>query len=104
MVKIKKVTPFKEPTKVYDIEVDQNHNYFANGLLVSNSHISLFESIPNPTFVGTRGKPGPVMLLTGLNHKEFENIINCKTTVNGKTGGEAIKDMLSKIDVKKELK
>jgi SWI/SNF-related matrix-associated actin-dependent regulator 1 of chromatin subfamily A len=36
-------------TKVYNLEVDDNHNYFANGILVSNCHM-----VKNPTAQRTK--------------------------------------------------
>jgi phage terminase large subunit-like protein len=35
----------KQPTDVYDIEVEGNHNFFANGLLVHNSHLVLLDDL-----------------------------------------------------------
>ncbi len=36
MVKIKSIRKFSKPTKVYDITVKDNHNFFAEGILVHN--------------------------------------------------------------------
>ena len=68
------------------------------------THFKLAEPMPNPVFVGTGKMPGPAVLLTGLKFEEFEKIARGEQAVNGKVGGEAIKHMLSKIDVDEELK
>jgi DNA-directed RNA polymerase subunit beta' len=67
------------------------------------SHIHLAEPMPNPVFVGTPQKPGPAVVLTGLKFQEFEDVVKGKKQIDGKTGGEAIKHLLDKIDVKKDL-
>jgi DNA-directed RNA polymerase subunit beta' len=67
------------------------------------AHITLAKPVPNPVFVGTAQKPGPAVVLTGLKFDDFENIVKGKKEVDGKTGGVVIRDMLEKIDVKKEL-
>ena len=41
MVKIKKLNYTED---VYDIEVDKNHNFYANGILVHNCEIALVTS------------------------------------------------------------
>jgi DNA-directed RNA polymerase subunit beta' len=91
-------------SKVYNIEVEDNHNYFAGGLLVGNSHITLAEPCVNPIFAGSRQIPGPAVALSGLKWKEFDDVVHGRTKINGKTGGEAIKSLLDKIDVKTEFK
>lgn len=68
------------------------------------THFKLAEPMPNPVFVGTGKMPGPAVLLTGLKFDEFEKIANGTQSINGKIGGEAIKDMLAKINVEDELK
>lgn len=67
------------------------------------AHITLAKPMPSPVFVGTAQKPGPAVILTGLKFNEFEDIVKGKKVLNGKTGGEAIKDILDGINVKKEL-
>ena len=37
-VRIKKISKEYYNGKVYNVEVEDNHNYFAGGLLVSNCH------------------------------------------------------------------
>jgi len=68
------------------------------------AHFKLPEPFPNPVFIGQRKMPGPAVLLTGLKFEDFEEVAKGKQTLNGKTGGAAIRDALSKIDVKAELK
>lgn len=68
------------------------------------SHITLAEALPNPTFVGSAQQPGPAVVLSGLKFKEFDAVVKGKESINGKTGGAAIKELLSKVDVDKELK
>ncbi len=68
------------------------------------SHFKLAEPVPNPIFVGTGKMPGPAVLLTGLKFDDFEAIAKGEKEINGKVGGEAIKHMLSKINVDEELK
>lgn len=67
------------------------------------SHITLSESMPNPVFVGTRQKPGPAVVLTGLKFNDFEDLVKGKTEMDGRTGGDAIRHMLDKVDIDKEL-
>jgi len=67
------------------------------------AHITLARPMPSPIFVGTAQKPGPAVILTGLKFNEFEDIVKGKKTLNGKTGGEAIKEALDGVNVKKEL-
>lgn len=75
------------------------------GLTGTNwSHIRLAEPMPNPIFVGSNNRPGPVPTLLGLKLKDFELVMAGKGTIDGKTGGHAIKAALEKIDVEKELK
>jgi DNA-directed RNA polymerase beta' subunit len=102
-VPIKSKKRIDKPNKVYNIEVEENHNYFANGLLVGNSHITLAEPTVNPIFAGSRQIPGPAVVLSGLKWKEFDDVMHGNHTVNGLTGGPAIKHLLDKVDVKKEL-
>lgn len=68
------------------------------------AHFKLPEPFPNPVFIGQRKMPGPAVLLTGLKFEEFEEVAKGKQTLNGKTGGAAIRDVLANIDVKAELK
>lgn len=77
-------------------------NDVGKGLLWS--HIALAEPLPNPLFVGDAQHPGPAVILSGLKFAEFEEVAKGKKYVNGRTGGNAIADMLGKIDVKTELK
>ncbi len=94
---------------VYNIEVEDNHNYFANGVLVGNSHIVLPEVVPNPIFVGTKQHPGPAVILSGLKFDEFESVARGQKSISipgkagEKTGGQAISDLLSIVKVKPEI-
>lgn len=101
--KIQAIEKIDKPKKVYNIEVEDNHNYFANNILVGNSHITLSEPMPNPIFVGSRQVPGAAVVLSGLQYKEFDDVIHGKKDINGKTGGKAIKELLDKVNVKEEL-
>lgn len=61
------------------------------------SHIVLNEPLPNPIFEGA------ILKLLRLKQQEFNDIVAGHKSVDGRTGGEAIKFMLSKIDVDTEL-
>jgi len=78
----------------------------ATGGLSGNkwSFIKLIEPIPNPIFVGSNHRPGPVPSLLGLKMKEFESVMTGETKLNGKTGGHAVLDALKKVDVPGEMK
>lgn len=73
------------------------------------SHINLPEPVPNPIFVGTKQHPGPAVVLSGMKFDDFEDLArgkkDIKTTNGGaRTGGQAIHDILSAIQVKPEIK
>lgn len=57
------------------------------------SMIMLPEPVPNPMM------EEPVRRILGLSVKKMENILSGREELNGKTGGEAIRDALSKINV-----
>lgn len=61
------------------------------------SMIELPEPVPNPIM------EEPVRRLLGLTASKMENILAGRDKLNGKTGGEALKDALSKIDVDKRI-
>lgn len=61
------------------------------------------EPLPSPIFVGANNAPGPIPTLLNLKIEDVEDLMGGKQTLNGKTGGYAIKDTLSKIDVDKEI-
>jgi DNA-directed RNA polymerase beta subunit len=61
------------------------------------SAIQLPEPIPNPIM------EEPVKRVLGLTTKQLEGILAGTEKLDGKTGGEAIKDALSKIDVDKAI-
>src|SRR5690606_34311522 len=65
---------------VYDIEVAGNHNYFANGILVSNSKIKLEEPMPNPVMVE------PIRRLLGVTEKKFEDVLAGRDEIRGQKG------------------
>ena len=61
------------------------------------SMIMLPEPVPNPMM------EEPVRRVLGLTAKKMEAVISGREELNGKTGGEAIKDALSKIDMDAEI-
>lgn len=67
------------------------------------SFIPLTEPLPNPIFVGSNNRPGPVPTLLGIKLKELDEIMKGTRQLDGKTGGTAIHDALKKIDVTKEM-
>jgi DNA-directed RNA polymerase beta subunit/DNA-directed RNA polymerase beta' subunit len=73
------------------------------------SHITLPESLPNPIFVGNKQHPGPAVSLSGLKFDEFEEVAKGQKSIKTpsgdmKTGGQAIHDILSSVQVKPEIK
>ncbi len=63
------------------------------------SYMTLHEPLPNPLFVGSNNRPGPVPTLLGLKLKELDEVMHGTRELNGKIGGEAIMAALKKIDV-----
>lgn len=61
------------------------------------SMIVLPESVPNPMM------EEPVRRVLGLTAKKMEAVLSGREELNGKTGGDAIKDALSKINVDAEI-
>ena len=61
------------------------------------SMIMLPEPVPNPIM------EEPVRRVLGLTTKKMEAILSGREELNGKTGGEALKDALSKIDIDREI-
>ena len=92
---------YERTQRVYDIEVADTHNYFANGVLVSNSHfshITLAEPMPQPAM------EDPIRLLIGVTQKQYENIISGKGELQGLgSGGKAIKGALERIQLGPEI-
>lgn len=88
---------YEQIRTAYDIEVDCTHNYFANGMLVSNSkwsHYTLSEPLPAPAM------EDPIRRLLGLTVKDYENTIAGRHELQGLgTGTQAIKAALSRIRV-----
>lgn len=96
---------------VYDIQVSGNHNYFANGILVSNSkwsHIQLSEPFPSPVMASA------IQSITGMTEAQLEGITSGKLGVDPAgniadfqpgmtTGGNAIGAMLDKINPQEEF-
>jgi DNA-directed RNA polymerase subunit beta' len=68
------------------------------------SHITLPEPLPNPIFVGTKQHPGPAVVLSGLKFDDFEEVARGQKQLDGKTGGAAIYERLSSVNVKSEIK
>lgn len=62
------------------------------------THIKLPEPVPNPTFEKA------VLSLLHMKKAEFDEIMAGRKSVNGLTGGQAIKTMLAAIDVDKRLR
>ncbi len=77
----------------------------ATGGLAGNkwSYIKLDEPMPNPIFVGSNNRPGPVPTLLGLKLKELDEVMHGTRQIDGKTGGVAILNALKKIDVNKDI-
>lgn len=67
------------------------------------SFIRLAEPLPNPVFVGSGNKTGPVPSLLGLKLADIESILGGKQQLNGLTGGKAIEAALKKLNVKDEI-
>ena len=73
--KIVSIREVKENIDVYDLEVEGNHNYFANGILVSNCHhgvsktnrmvIEHFAQNPNCKILGVSVGPKSILELKG---------------------------------------
>ncbi len=61
------------------------------------THIDLAEPMPNPIF------EQPIKVLLGLSTKDYNDILAGRKTLNGKTGGYAFREALSKINVQQEL-
>jgi DNA-directed RNA polymerase subunit beta' len=100
----------KEPVKLYDIEVEDTHNYFANSVLVSNSHITLAETLPNPLFERA------IRNVTGMTQEQFDGLVAGKYGVDKEThkivdgeqegalvGGKAFENLLGSIERDREL-
>ena len=62
------------------------------------SMIKLPEPVPNPIM------EEPVRRVLGLTVEKMEKILSGQEKIDGKTGGQALKDALSKVDVDKRLK
>jgi DNA-directed RNA polymerase subunit beta' len=72
------------------------------------AHITLPEPIANPIFVGVKQHPGPAVVLSGLKFDDFEAVARGQKEIKVpsgemKTGGAAIQDLLSNINVKQEI-
>ena len=61
------------------------------------SHFKLPEAMPNPVFEDAIKK------LTGMTGRTYMAVVQGKEEINGKRGGAAIGDLLSKIDVSRDL-
>jgi DNA-directed RNA polymerase subunit beta' len=57
------------------------------------SHINLEEPIPNPVF------KKPITSILGITQKKFDNVLAGNDKLNGETGGKAIKEALSNVDI-----
>lgn len=47
MIKVNKIRKIESCEKIYNLHIEDNHNYFANGINVSNCHLSQASSITN---------------------------------------------------------
>lgn len=101
---------FSKCRTVYNIEVEGNHNYFANGILVGNSHLSLAEPLPNPVFekavksvAGIRG-PQFNRLISGEEGVTEDGTIVPKGTKGATFGPQSIGRLLDTVDVEGDLK
>lgn len=87
--------------------VDRNFSPVAGGLFDVGktggfkgnrwNHANLPDYVPNPVM------EEPVRRLLGLRQSDLENIISGTQTINGRTGGKALKDALATIDIDSEI-
>jgi len=95
---------------LYNIGVDDTHNYIAGGVLVGNSHFKLAEPMPNPVYERA------IRALTGLSSEQYHGILEGKLALSPDgtlvpdddqegvlRGGYAFEKLLSSIDRDKEL-
>ena len=70
------------------------------GGLIGNrwTHIELPEPMPNPVF------EEPIRRMLGLTQKRLEGIVSHTEELDGNTGGEALREALTALDVDKEIK
>jgi len=98
----------RSPETYYDLEVEDTHCYFADDILVSNSHIELAEPVPNPLFEKA------IKALTGLSASDYEDLVSGKKGVTESgdvvpadkadyNGGRAVEHLLKRIDRDREL-
>lgn len=91
---------YERTQTVFDIEVEGNHNYFANGILVSNSKwsaIPLHEPVLNPVF------EDPARRLLGLTKDQLRQVMSGQRELNGQTGPAGLQAALKAINVPQEL-
>lgn len=62
------------------------------------AHIKLKEAFPNPVV------EEPLRRMLDMTQKQYEDVISGKIKVGNKVGGEAVKEMLGKLDVDTEIK
>lgn len=67
------------------------------------SFIRMSEPMPNPMFVGGGNTVGPIPTLLGLQLQDVDLIMGGKKELNGKIGGAAFKDALSKLNIDHEI-
>jgi DNA-directed RNA polymerase subunit beta' len=68
------------------------------------SFIRLAEPVPNPIFVGSNNRPGPIPVLLGMGVEDIDHLMAGKKKLdNGKTGGDAIKEALKQVNVGREI-
>jgi DNA-directed RNA polymerase beta subunit len=61
------------------------------------SHIQLSEPMPNPVM------EEPIRRMLGLTQRKYEDVLSGKIPLNGKRGGEAIRDALSRLKLDDEI-
>lgn len=61
------------------------------------SHVSLHEPLPNPVF------EEPIRRLLGLTQRQYIDVVSGADKLNGKIGGTAIKEALSRLDIDREM-
>lgn len=61
-------------------------------------HITLAQPVPNPIM------EDPIRRLLGLTGKEFRAVLTGKETIDGMTGGQAIKEKLASVDLDEEIR
>jgi len=104
----------KEPMFLRAKDLQQEKGGFMDPIIFGRDHdqwghIDLAEPMPNPVF------ETPIKTLTGMNNKQFSGLVNGKlffdpktnewnAEQHGLTGGAAVKELLSRIDIDEDIK